>query len=877
MRSFILLLAAIAIPCLFAAEPTFTSKPAAAKSGTNTVVKFTVSAPTDVEVAVINGKKEVVRHLAAGQLGGKKAPPEPLKAGLTQAIEWDDADDLGKKASGGPFSFRVRMGMGVKLGRFIGGDPYDMGEITSMAADETGNLYIMADSMGGKILRAFDPEGRFVRTLIPFPANLKPNEMKDIASWDADAKAFRPRQMKVLFPEFYSPADYMWKSGNITVISANSKSGLTLTNGSHVFQLDTRGAVPGNGFSVSTLWDPNHPITNSGHGPVFMATSPDGKSIYLAGPHTVNNEYGYTLDPAFPPGRLFRLEVGKGYLQKFADTTVTGEYKPGGGGWWNPHTEAPMNFTIDHGPIHQVAVDLKGNVLLADRDNQCIQIYDPTGKAIGKLAVGYPDLVAVHPKTGEIYVLTKEIKGYWLYQKTLKKFSGWKDGKLLADHDLGPKGHLPQMAVVAGKRTVIWLSGIDAAGGLVSLEDQGSKFAPMKNVFTRSARIGAYVRMAVDPAREEVYVNDGGATVVRYNGETGEVNGSLGAGDVAVGYDGLIYARIAPNSTNGSSFSGPLERLDHDFKPAPYKETGSHVLSPYIYGRMGVGFGDRGIGVGPDGKVYSSWMWPGWVNYCVTGWGSDGKPMKGNYLEGKGSAEVFKNGAPASMTSAIFGPIAQANGGVKVDLKGNIYLGMLAWPKNTPYPKPWDTPGEAAESAYKSSVGSVFKFTPAGGMVANLPSYDKMSILGLPPTPGAKGIETSIGFVEGATEAYPGCGPYSLWGFGGNTCCVCRTPRFDVDRYGRIVMPNAVANCVTVVDNAGNEILTFGKYGNFDSQYVPDGAKDGKPLVDTPEIPLSWPVAAGVSDKAIYVNDYYNRRLVRSDFTWKAEASCPVQ
>ena len=136
--------------------------------------------------------------------------------------------------------------------------------------------------------------------------------------------------------------------------------------------------------------------------------------------------------------------------------------------------------------------------------------------------------------------------------------------------------------------------------------------------------------------------------------------------------------------------------------------------------------------------------------------------------------------------------------------------------------------------------------------------------------------------MEGALQAYPGLAPFSssLEGFGGNACCNCRNPRFDLDRYGRLVFPHAFGNSVTVVDNAGNTVLTFGAYGNFDSQYVnPDteAGKAGKPTVAGPEFPLAWPIGAGITANAIYAIDLYNRRVLRADLTWKAEESCEVK
>lgn len=65
--------------------------------------------------------------------------------------------------------------------------------------------------------------------------------------------------------------------------------------------------------------------------------------------------------------------------------------------------------------------------------------------------------------------------------------------------------------------------------------------------------------------------------------------------------------------------------------------------------------------------------------------------------------------------------------------------------------------------------------------------------------------------------------------------------------------------------------VLIGKYGNFDSQYVPPDSQDGKPLIATPDIPLCWPTGAGFTEKAVYICDTYNRRVVRADLTWQAE------
>ena len=103
---------------------TFKAQPKVSRTGDSVTVSFAVDRTTDVEVAILDAKGKVVRHLAAGVLGGKTPPPPPLKPGLSQSLAWDGRDDYGDQARGGPFSIRVRGGMGVRLEKIVGGDPY---------------------------------------------------------------------------------------------------------------------------------------------------------------------------------------------------------------------------------------------------------------------------------------------------------------------------------------------------------------------------------------------------------------------------------------------------------------------------------------------------------------------------------------------------------------------------------------------------------------------------------------------------------------------------------------------------------------------------------------------------------------------------------
>src|SRR5262245_30499848 len=108
-----------------AEEPSFRVPPRAVKTGDTTRITFTVAGPTDVEVAILDARSKVVRHLVAGALGGKNPPPAPLQPGLSQSVLWDGKDDRGQVAGGGSFKARVRLGMKASFGRLVADSPYN--------------------------------------------------------------------------------------------------------------------------------------------------------------------------------------------------------------------------------------------------------------------------------------------------------------------------------------------------------------------------------------------------------------------------------------------------------------------------------------------------------------------------------------------------------------------------------------------------------------------------------------------------------------------------------------------------------------------------------------------------------------------------------
>ncbi|MGQ9662582.1 MAG: hypothetical protein ACUVWX_09640 [Kiritimatiellia bacterium] len=832
-----------------AADVGFESKPAVKVTPSGVTIDFALTAPSDVEVAILDAQGQVVRHLAAGVVGGPRPPPSPLRANLHQILTWDSRDDLGNEALGAPFRVRVRAGMEVRVSRLLGADPYLLGFINSIAVDENGFLFIMAG--GGELnqnfdlLRAFAPDGTYLRTIIPFPANLPPDSVTAFARWDESAKAFRPINRSQVNPSLLP-----WVGG-ARVVSA-SRRGLILIHGTSLWRLDLQG---GNCSGPFPLWPEAAKLKNPSWNVPQLAASSDGRYLYIA--NVAGSQYDTKapsqIDPNWPNGRVYRLDTGQPgaapqpwFDLQLPDYTKTKYWLPNA---WNKRTAA-----------HGLDVDDRGNVYVCDLVNQEVVRISPDGKKTASVKVPWPDRLHVNRKSGELYVISRQPRDGSRPEQLLK-VQGWgEEGRIVVQMALsGRLGEASAIGHIKG-RPVIWLA--DGAQ-LVCVEDAGDHFEPVSTAFLPTGEGQRdFSRIALDASRDEVYASNGANRLWRYDGKTGrgellktrDGKPFLGV-DLAVGYDGLLYVRT------GASYSGPLERYTRELEPAPFA-SGTHVLSRHIYSRYGVGNCEKGLGVGPKGEVYISFMY-GWNQYLVAGFGGDGKPLKGKYLEGIFKPDP-KQGYPPDLTTAIVGPVPMEGGGVRVDLQGNIYVGARVFPKQ--YSPP---PEFAKDPAYTAFSGSVVKFGPDGGPFLGLKDAESKM-------PDGPRIELSRNLIaENALAVYPGVAPFSGGEYGGNSsACVCRVPRFDVDRYGRLALPHCVKNSVTILDNAGNTILEFGQYGNFDSQFVLPGAE--RPLVPVPEVPLGWPTGAALNDEAVYVNDMYNRRIVRGDLTWKVTETCAI-
>ncbi len=803
----------------------FSSPLSTQRAGDKVMISFSLSVPTDIEVAVLAADGSVIRHLAAGVLGGKNPPPAPLKPDLSQSLEWDRKDDLGNPATGGPFKIRARAGMKVEFGKLIGGSPYsglvNAEPADSLAIEADGTLYIKMGSFTGGLnnglpwqIRKFDKSGKYVRTLLPYPPSTTPAAAHGFQQIETgDGLSTPANKISSMDPVLYSFGDNIYNKvvdGSIVFLD---KVNARLT----FFKVDGSNAIR----TVPMRTSPDKLMWAAWLSPQ-LAFSPDGKYAYYS--NVANTPYDgkkpSDIDPKFPQGRVYRQDLSKAGSNPeiFYDLELPDFDKSP---YWMPSAWDKKSATGG------ITVDTKGNIFVCDLVNQEVVELSPAGKKVSSAKAPWPDKVLVASKTGTLYVVSTQVSRGGRPPSELLKISGrGSEAKIVARIAL--KGDVGQSLTIdeSGETPILLVGG---GREVHRIEDHGASFAIGDNILNTDKNAMPIVYyVAVDAGADLVYATDSG-TLFRYNGETGEGGPTtIKTPDVAIGPGGLVYTW-----TEVGSYDGPIARFNRDLEPAPLASTGKHTYGK-ISGRMGRGISVGGMTVDPRGCVYAFQSVGGDFPANVIGFDAEGQSLPCEH------SVVFQG----KQVPVLISGVSDSGGGIRVDADGHIYLGQRGYPQDFQCPK-----GFAQDECYKNCGGTIVKFGAKGGERKQISD------------PGILGF-------KGALQGFPGMAPMS-GGMAGNGACNCTRPRFELDGYGRLYIPNAITYKVTVVDNSGNEIVRFGGYGNFDAQ----GPKSAEPK---PEIPLGWPVAVGASDKHIYVGDTLNHRIVRCDKMFVVSATCLV-
>lgn len=847
----------------------FAVEPTTAKAAGGCEIRFTVKSETDATVEILDAKGKVVRHLASGVLGDRA--PEPFKAGsLAQTLLWDGKDDQGQIVSG-PCTVRVALGLKPELDTLMGGSGQNPGNASSLACGPDGTLYYLFcageghHTAGETFILAFDRNGKYLRQLMPMPANLSREQVSGTSAMALGEKGWMPVLYHGLVHTLYPNITGIDRQG--MCVSADGKLYLAGPNGAGKYVLLRLG------LDGSAGKDFVGPVIGESYlgSSIHLAVSPDGKHVYASG---LVGGARWKYKPLH--NMVYRGETaGDKPFEAYITASDGGLNDPRG-----------------------ICCDKQGNLYVAEAGANRVSVWSPDKKLLGSLSVPSPDMVAVHPKTGAVYVLSSPTKvnpesesfmsgGSWFGKKKLLKFNSYKDAKEAAAVEFPEKnlsGGRSVMTLDPGSEPAsIWIGGWAYGKQIAARKiiDKGTQFEvqgdPIREQNKDKFPYTTPENLSVDRQDTVLLVNG-----LRVNPATGEGLGPVpfqqkfhkqigrydfGEEEVAAAGDFMVhrsgFGQVVRMSADGSALA-PFTGGSAFVEP---KSVGAQPVVEQLFGGF---MHPRGHELAPNACTYVIHHQKKFRNRhatAVSEVGADGNVKRYEFI-------------------TLDGPAAC----VRVDRKGHVYLGTTIRPASESKPhnrideggNKWSVENEpswvrgklpAVEGSwfltpgfwYTMCTGSVVKFSPSGGKVTR---NSGPHLLGTDT--GGDIAWMMAGNVEGGVWAYHGVSPMPYKGGGANAGgCICETARFDLDGHDRLFVPEALKFSVSVLDSNGNFICRFGSYGNMDSRGAGSAISD-------PAIPLGWPMAVAVSDKSAYVADYTNFRIAKVKLAYTVEKSVPA-
>ena len=282
-------------------------------------------------------------------------------------------------------------------------------------------------------------------------------------------------------------------------------------------------------------------------------------------------------------------------------------------------------------------------------------------------------------------------------------------------------------------------------------------------------------------------------------------------GDIAFGSDGLIYP---------IHWGWVTRRLNRAWKPAPFPAIGTHGIRAPARNSTALdaeGFGDS-LGpdtpcLGLDGKLYRFASHPETGYARVHVWGRDGK------LERNG---VF--------------PFSRIRHGsvIRVDREGCLYVALNGLPEG------WKAPAALGHGYYRHFSGTLIKLRLKGHWTKKGAKPDPQA--GKVPADAGKRAAGVVldtwtttwsgnprwGYVYSGQRGRPTIRPAKAfvhdveWAVPGISWisppgnCTCNGPWFDLDRFGRLYVPDPALSRVRILDAQGNQIAELaGKSGEL--------------------------------------------------------------
>ncbi|QDU28578.1 SMP-30/Gluconolaconase/LRE-like region [Anatilimnocola aggregata] len=820
-------------------------------------VTFELNRLTDVEVALVDPASSlVVRHLAAGVLGDNPPPPLVAKS-RSQKIAWDGKDDYGLPvADPAKLTVRVRAGMSVKLDRIVGGDPYafwselsGQGDhaqwmVTGLEAKSDGSVYVLGNSTfyGAPTIRQYDARGAYRRTVFPPPAG-KP--VDDVQGWGINVRddGTYTLQSRSGWGQA-SPSKTLLSRGGqalcATLVPTSASDNLCLTSvagrdfGNQQMTIGCDGTLRENQVNVMLGGEPLP--TRGFSGNLFSALSSDGKSLYVSGLFANDNAQGISTTGFWRDGQVWKVDLATRKTQVFfsldeKDVIAT----------MKARTASSIGHTSanPYAALQGVATDAEGRVFICDRQNKRIVVLDDEGKLIREIPVAYPDAIAVNPKSQALYVTTRFGDYGGNGEMALLKFGDW-------TKDDAPEVSLPLRSGIGKFRENSHLAVVEDKGEMFVwvayttlpvrvYQDSGTSLELVKDFYEAGPQRALDLQhMEVDQKTGDVYIADAQGFCFRITDWKDpqfvlckqDAKTPLRASSIAIDARSRhLYTHyhwgtpVYRWSMDGDFFTpapaGVLQKesvVTIPGRPVPTVGSAHAITPPIACSWIFTGLGERGIAVAPSGGLATLGVLPDKNNRADDYSG----PL--HYFKPESARVPWQ-----PLRFSGFGGQKPRSGGIRFDPRGNLYVGLHNGNVNN-MPQGFDR-----DPDFKATTGRIYKYAPTGSVEGGTL---------FPKEPAAPDKVYDI--------HYGPLGPQS------------RTPRFGVDGYGRVYYPTGQLPRVSVIDNEGNPIVTFGTYGNRDSM----GGLPGD-LVPTKDLPMAWPNSVDATDDHIYVSDIVNVRLLR--------------
>jgi hypothetical protein len=842
----------------FGAE--FVSTPVIADSANGINIRFSVSEPAIVTVEVVDTNDQTVAYIASGLLGDN-APAPFVSGSLSQSLYWDKTDDGGNVWTQ---AYKVKVGLGLKAEyqRTIGWNPQNALPVTGwtkgLTVDSDGNVTVLNVSKRGRTrMVTFSPDGSYLRTVHPYPGNLPESRLSGFGRMTrSDGKKiplYYQAHEGTMVPELHNARrQSMAVTPDGWIVMANSIANQQWygfqTTKSQLLIFDGEGGCPRDTV-FGPLLSPQSDV-----GEIHLALAPDSQTVFATGLQTGQYETN--------------ANTANIVLKSALNTTAQASIFAGA-----PYTAGSddSHFNNPSG----LAIDAAYRVYVSDSGNHRIVVLDSTGTVLQTKAIASPDMLQLNPNTGELFVLSIDNT---LKRAVITKLSAYPDLDSIASLNI-PCSYITKYRPVMALSFVtdpvtLWFGPLTYADlpTVTAIEDLGTSLALntsrtigkrlKEGWLGRAADVPGYITLSQD--EEYLYAGgSGGSTgkepgLARVDLATGTVTRTtIKAGEAEFGQDDYLYVW-----GKGGWKDSVMYKYDKQGNKVNFANGQDHFLTTRNLFN-GVGLGSRGLAVSASGEIYIGRQDASGTNFQDNTNVIGVYDQSGNLL--RDSIYVSGAGMP----------------GFQVDRQGNLYTGYNARPKSVIYPSTFEAAGlpdpftttasmpwnwdKAYLNYYLFSIGSIFKFpaqnggvlvqldNPGGGEYIDLSTLPEGDLNGseVPPVQ-IDGIYRKAIQVNNAIWQHHGMSGMSSPSNFGDQGCQCFSPRFSLDRFGRIVYPDPMTASVVVLDNNGNELYRFGEYGNPDE------------LSSTSEpekILLGYPMYVRSHNRNVYISDVGNQRV----------------